>query len=138
MAGQGRATPTVGVHRQESAQISAGLEAAAIDQPGQESRGELLVSAPLQARCPLPRSPGQVLSPHCDHAVRGAGRGHRGASARLRGLLQRLHRLPARVVRRQLARELVAGAETRPDQHWPAQAIDALFALNTAAHAARD
>jgi transposase len=37
-----------------------------------------------------------------------------------------------------IARELVAAAETHPDQHWPTQAIEALFALNTAAHQARD
>jgi transposase len=37
-----------------------------------------------------------------------------------------------------IARELVAAAETHPDLHWPAQAIDALFGLNTAAHDARD
>jgi transposase/uncharacterized coiled-coil protein SlyX len=37
-----------------------------------------------------------------------------------------------------IARELLAAAETHPDQHWPTQALDALFALNTAAHDARD
>lgn len=37
-----------------------------------------------------------------------------------------------------IARELVAAAETHPAQHWPSQAVDALFALNTAAHEARD
>jgi transposase len=37
-----------------------------------------------------------------------------------------------------IARELVAAEETHPAQHWPAQALDALFALNTAAHDARD
>ena len=37
-----------------------------------------------------------------------------------------------------IARELLAAAETHPDQHWPPQAIDALFALNTAAHHARE
>lgn len=37
-----------------------------------------------------------------------------------------------------IARELVAADETRPGQHWPTQAIEALFALNTAAHQARD
>jgi hypothetical protein len=37
-----------------------------------------------------------------------------------------------------IARELIAASETHPDQHWPTQAIDALFALNTAAHHARD
>ena len=37
-----------------------------------------------------------------------------------------------------IARELVAADETQPGQHWPTQALDALFALNTAAHHARD
>jgi transposase len=37
-----------------------------------------------------------------------------------------------------IARELVAADETHPGQHWPPQALDALFALNTAAHDARD
>jgi transposase len=37
-----------------------------------------------------------------------------------------------------IARELVAAAETHADQHWPPQAIEALFGLNTAAHDARD
>jgi transposase len=37
-----------------------------------------------------------------------------------------------------IARELVAAAETHPDQHWPQQALDALFALNTAAEQARE
>ena len=37
-----------------------------------------------------------------------------------------------------IARELIAAGETRPGQHWPTQALDALFALNTAAHDARD
>jgi transposase len=37
-----------------------------------------------------------------------------------------------------IARELVAAHETHPSQHWPAQAFDTLFALNTAAHTARD
>jgi transposase len=37
-----------------------------------------------------------------------------------------------------IARELVAADETHPGQHWPEQALDALFALNTAAHDARD
>jgi transposase len=37
-----------------------------------------------------------------------------------------------------IARELVAADETHPRQHWPQQALDALFALNTAAHDARD
>jgi transposase len=37
-----------------------------------------------------------------------------------------------------IARELVAADETHPGQHWPTQALDALFALNTAAHDARD
>jgi transposase len=37
-----------------------------------------------------------------------------------------------------IARELLAADETHPDQHWPTQALDALFALNTAAHDARD
>jgi hypothetical protein len=36
-----------------------------------------------------------------------------------------------------IARELVAAAETHTDQLWPAQAIDALFGSNTAAHDAR-
>jgi transposase len=37
-----------------------------------------------------------------------------------------------------IARELVAASETHPCQHWPSQALDALFGLNTAAHDARD
>ena len=37
-----------------------------------------------------------------------------------------------------IARELIAADETHPDRHWPTQALDALFALNTAAHDARD
>lgn len=37
-----------------------------------------------------------------------------------------------------IARELIAAGDTDPGQHWPGQAIDALFALNTAAHEARD
>jgi transposase len=37
-----------------------------------------------------------------------------------------------------IARELLAADETHPGQHWPPQALDALFALNTAAHEARD
>lgn len=37
-----------------------------------------------------------------------------------------------------IARELVAADETHPGQHWPTQALDALFGLNTAAHEARD
>jgi hypothetical protein len=37
-----------------------------------------------------------------------------------------------------IARELVAAAETHADQHWPSQAIEALFGLNTAAQHARD
>jgi transposase len=37
-----------------------------------------------------------------------------------------------------IARELVAAGDTHPDQYWPAQAIEALFALNTAAHTARE
>jgi transposase len=37
-----------------------------------------------------------------------------------------------------IARELVAADETHPGQHWPTQALDALFALNTAAHEARE
>ena len=37
-----------------------------------------------------------------------------------------------------IARELVAAGETHPGQHWPEQALDALFALNTAAHDARE
>lgn len=37
-----------------------------------------------------------------------------------------------------LARELVAAADTHSDQAWPAAALDALFDLNQAAHAARD
>ncbi|MGH3529946.1 MAG: IS66 family transposase [Pseudonocardiaceae bacterium] len=36
-----------------------------------------------------------------------------------------------------LARELTAAAQTHPDQAWPQAALDALFGLNTAAHAAR-
>jgi len=36
-----------------------------------------------------------------------------------------------------LARELTAAAEAHPDQDWPAQALRALYGLNTAAHAAR-
>lgn len=37
-----------------------------------------------------------------------------------------------------ITRELLAAGETHPDQHWPPQAIDALAALNTAAHHARE
>lgn len=37
-----------------------------------------------------------------------------------------------------IARELVAAGETHPGQHWPQQALDALFALNAAAQDARD
>ena len=37
-----------------------------------------------------------------------------------------------------LAREIIAAAEAHPDQTWPAAALDALFALNTAAHTARE
>ena len=37
-----------------------------------------------------------------------------------------------------LARELVAAAETHPDQAWPKAALDALFDLNDAAHATRE
>ena len=37
-----------------------------------------------------------------------------------------------------LARELVAAAETHPGQAWPKAALDALYGLNDAAHAARD
>jgi transposase len=37
-----------------------------------------------------------------------------------------------------IARELVAANETHPGRHWPAHALDALLALNTAAHDARD
>jgi transposase len=37
-----------------------------------------------------------------------------------------------------IARELVAADETHPGQHWPTQALDALFALNTAARQARE
>ena len=37
-----------------------------------------------------------------------------------------------------IARELVAAAETHADQHWPPQAIEALFGLNTAAQEARE
>jgi transposase len=37
-----------------------------------------------------------------------------------------------------IARELLAAEETHPGQHWPRQALDALFALNTAAHHARE
>ena len=37
-----------------------------------------------------------------------------------------------------LARELVAAAETHPGQAWPTAALDALYGLNDAAHAARD
>lgn len=36
-----------------------------------------------------------------------------------------------------IARELVAASETHPEQHWPTQALDALFGLNTAAETAR-
>jgi hypothetical protein len=36
-----------------------------------------------------------------------------------------------------IARELAAAAETHPDQAWPRAALDALHALNTAAHEAR-
>lgn len=34
--------------------------------------------------------------------------------------------------------ELVAAAQAHPDEHWPIQAKDALYALNTVAHTARD
>jgi len=37
-----------------------------------------------------------------------------------------------------IARELVAAGESHPDQHWQAQALDTLLALNTAAHDALD
>jgi transposase len=37
-----------------------------------------------------------------------------------------------------IARELIAADQTHPGQHWPTQALDALFALNTAAHQARE
>ena len=37
-----------------------------------------------------------------------------------------------------IARELVAADETHPGQHWPTQALDALFALNATAHDARE
>lgn len=37
-----------------------------------------------------------------------------------------------------IARELAAAEQAHPDEHWPTQAIEALFALNTAAHDARD
>jgi len=37
-----------------------------------------------------------------------------------------------------IAREIVAAAETHPDQDWPKAALDALFELNDAAHAARE
>lgn len=37
-----------------------------------------------------------------------------------------------------LARELVAADEAHPDQDWSAQALRALYGLNTAAHQARD
>jgi transposase len=37
-----------------------------------------------------------------------------------------------------ISRELVAAAETDPDQDWPQQALRALHGLNTAAHHARD
>jgi len=37
-----------------------------------------------------------------------------------------------------LARELVAAAETHPGQAWPTAALDALYGLNDAAHAARE
>lgn len=37
-----------------------------------------------------------------------------------------------------IARELVAADEVAPGQHWPQQALDALFALNTAAHHTRE
>jgi transposase len=37
-----------------------------------------------------------------------------------------------------ISRELVAAAETSPDQVWPEQALRALHGLNTAAHHARD
>jgi transposase len=37
-----------------------------------------------------------------------------------------------------LARELVAAAQTHPGQAWPTAALDALYGLNDAAHAARD
>lgn len=36
-----------------------------------------------------------------------------------------------------IARELVAASESHPDQDWPTRALDALFALNRAAEAAR-
>jgi transposase len=37
-----------------------------------------------------------------------------------------------------ITRELLAAAETHPGQYWPSQAIDALFALNAAAHQVRE
>lgn len=37
-----------------------------------------------------------------------------------------------------IARELLAACETHPDQHWPVQALDALFALNAAADQAHE
>ncbi|HEY2833834.1 MAG TPA: IS66 family transposase [Sporichthyaceae bacterium] len=37
-----------------------------------------------------------------------------------------------------IARELTAAAESHPDQTWPSAALDALFGLNDAAHAARE
>lgn len=37
-----------------------------------------------------------------------------------------------------ICRELVAADETHPGEHWPLQAKRALYALNAAAHAARD
>lgn len=37
-----------------------------------------------------------------------------------------------------IARELIAADETHPGQRWPEQALDAMFALNTAAHDARE
>jgi hypothetical protein len=37
-----------------------------------------------------------------------------------------------------LARESIAAGETHPDEHWPAQAAEALSGLNAAARTARD
>jgi len=37
-----------------------------------------------------------------------------------------------------IARELIAAGETHADRHWPPQAIEALFGLNTAAQQARE
>lgn len=37
-----------------------------------------------------------------------------------------------------ITRELIAADESEPGQHWPSQAIDALAALNAAAHHARE